>query len=1209
MKKIYLIVWIMLLNALFLNEKAFAGMANPDPIQVNQPDGTTLTVILQGDEHLSWAKTMDGYTLLYNHEGVYEYAMRNNSGELVPSGQKAHDISVRSFQENNFLTTIQKNMFFSRSQVTHLRKITDLQNSFRSVNAFPTTGNAKLLCILIGFSDLAFTETQANFHNLFNQVGYGTYGSVKDYYAENSYGQFNLTVDVAGPYQASNTHAFYGQNSGTDKDINVRDLITEAVNLADADVDYSDYDNDNDGDVDGIYVIYAGYNEAEGGGANSIWYHAWTIPTVNLDGVNISAYSCSAEFKGNSGTNISGIGNICHEFGHVMGAPDFYDIDYETGGQYSGTGRWDVMASGNFNGDRDCPAHYNPYTKAYLFNWSSITTLNAQTELTLLNSALNNNNFYRYNTATAGEYFLMENRQLLGFDAENPGHGLLIYHVHSDIGSGNINTTHPQKFYPVCANAGQDPVNSPASYGTINSTGTPFPGSGNATAFTDATLPSSKSWAGANTGKPVAFITENNAAFTIDLCFMGCPPVADFTANMTEPCTGETVSFTDLSTYSPTSWAWTFSPSTVSYTGGTSAASQNPQVIFNASGYYTVTLMATNEYGSDSEVKTDYIFVNTAPVVTTHPSDVAAQWGDDVSFSAAASGVPDPTIQWQLSTDGGSNFNNIGAETNPTLDLSCITLEMSGYQYRAVFTNICGTAISDPALLTVTPKEVEAVITVIPNPQQYSDLVDIIITIEDGYTCGEWAAGGADIFIGTQFMGTVVFGISGSDLTATLEDVALLEPTPFGTPPVGQMAPGPHLVTAELSDVNSNFDIDNPGTILNITCEDADVTYNGGEYFSANPNNGDFSAALSAFVVDADDLSRGEIRNATVTFREDNAFGAILGVPDIPVGLIDAFNFQEGFATTDLTGTLNNAEQSGGGRTYTVWAGAGNYYCGETGTPVNITIAMPGGEYVTGGGNMIMTNSSGQYPGLNNEGKRMSFGLVMKWNKSGKNLQGRVNVIYRGADGNNYQIRSNAINSLVAETVVEGDLTFNKATISTKANFRQLLPDGSISLGGNLSLVITAWECTSVNSGEYDRIGVQLAGNGGSGIWFSSNWSGGTTIAQTLDGGKIHVGMENKKSGELDVAGNEISSNSHISVYPNPASGPVTFDILLEESSKVTLDVYTASGRKVTRVFDGMIESDDTRTFQYNEFLPAGVYLYILKTNKQIITGKFIRTM
>jgi hypothetical protein len=256
-----------------------------------------------------------------------------------------------------------------------------------------------------------------------------------------------------------------------------------------------------------------------------------------------------------------------------------------------------------------------------------------------------------------------------------------------------------------------------------------------------------------------------------------------------------------------------------------------------------------------------------------------------------------------------------------------------------------------------------------------------------------------------------------------------------------------------------------------------------------------------------------------------------------------------------------------------------------------------------------MTNTSGLYPGLNNEGKRMNFSLVMKWNNSGKNLQGKVNVIYRGADGNNYQIKSNAINSLVAETIVEGELTFNKATISTKANLRQLLPDGSISLGGNLSLVVTAWECTSVPSGEFDRISVQLAGNGGSGIWFSSNWSGGNTIAQTLNGGKIKVGMENQKSEEIDLAENGRVGDSHVTVYPNPASGPVTFEILLGESSNAILEVYSATGRKVTNVFDGMIESDDKRIIQFNRILPEGIYFYVLKTNKQVITGKFIRTI
>lgn len=86
-------------------------------------------------------------------------------------------------------------------------------------------------------------------------------------------------------------------------------------------------------------------------------------------------------------------------------------------------------------------------------------------------------------------------------------------------------------------------------------------------------------------------------------------PVADFTVSNSSPYTGLTVTFTDLSTNTPTSWAWLFSPATVTYTGGTTPASQNPQVQFNEPGNYTVQLTATNAGGSDIEIKTDYIGV------------------------------------------------------------------------------------------------------------------------------------------------------------------------------------------------------------------------------------------------------------------------------------------------------------------------------------------------------------------------------------------------------------------------------------------------------------------------------------------------------------------------------------------------------------------------------------------------------------------------
>ena len=92
---------------------------------------------------------------------------------------------------------------------------------------------------------------------------------------------------------------------------------------------------------------------------------------VITDGKTISKYSCSAELRGTSGTNITRIGVICHEFGHVLGAPDYYDTDYSTSGQYDGTGSWDIMAAGSWNNDGATPAHHNAYTKISVYGWAT----------------------------------------------------------------------------------------------------------------------------------------------------------------------------------------------------------------------------------------------------------------------------------------------------------------------------------------------------------------------------------------------------------------------------------------------------------------------------------------------------------------------------------------------------------------------------------------------------------------------------------------------------------------------------------------------------------------------------------------------------------------------------------------------------------------------------------------------------------------------
>jgi M6 family metalloprotease-like protein len=528
-------------------QKSFAVPAYPHPVEIQQPDGSKLTIVLKGDESFHWYETPDKYTLLRNEKGIFEYATLNKSKDLVPSGIAAKDVALRTASDKTFLSSTPTNLRYSASQLAIMRQIEEIKITEQE-RAFPTTGSRKLICILMGFTDLAFTKTQSDFNNLFNQLDYttdGAVGSVKDFYLENSWNQLTLSVTVAGPYTAANNMAYYGANNGSGYDTNPRVLVTEAVNLANPDVNYADFDNDANGSVDGVYVIYAGYGEEAGASVNAIWAHASSISTVTLDGKTISRYSCSSELRGKTGTGITRIGVICHEFGHVLGAPDYYDTNYNKigDGDYTGTGSWDLMAGGSWNGASGgaCPAHHNGYTKWHYYNWFSPTLL-ATTQDVTVDNIEDNIDAYYYNTATAGELFFIENRQQTGFDAYIPGHGMIIYHVDQNgiAGAGNqINVTHPQYFYPVCASATTNPSATPSSYGSINSAGCPFPGTSGKTEFTDFSTPHSHDWDGNNTNFPVTNIVETTGVITFDF---GDP---DLPSNFT--ATASSVSQIDLS--------------------------------------------------------------------------------------------------------------------------------------------------------------------------------------------------------------------------------------------------------------------------------------------------------------------------------------------------------------------------------------------------------------------------------------------------------------------------------------------------------------------------------------------------------------------------------------------------------------------------------------------------------------------------------------
>ncbi len=111
------------------------------------------------------------------------------------------------------------------------------------------------------------------------------------------------------------------------------------------------------------------------------------------------------------------------------------------------------------------------------------------------------------------------------------------------------------------------------------------------------------------------------------------------------------------------------------------------------------------------------VSTSVAPSITGNPTNQSVVLGTNVSFTAAANGSPTPTVQWEISTDGGKTFSNISGATSTTLTLTNVTTAMNGNEYRAVFTNIAGTATTSAAMLSVTAAASAPVLTANPGNQ------------------------------------------------------------------------------------------------------------------------------------------------------------------------------------------------------------------------------------------------------------------------------------------------------------------------------------------------------------------------------------------------------------------------------------------------------------------------------------------------------------
>lgn len=442
--------------------------AYPYPVKVKQADGTVLTIVQHGDEHGHYALTADGKPLLFNAaSGNYEYA-KLLKGTLAASGIKATDIAQRTAEAKAFLqaqnaeailNVCRQNRDARLAQAARVRRSSVQQKSAASdvqshrLTTYPVKGQVHTLVILVQFADTKFTTTGSDaqqFYNaMFNEQGFtysnGANGSVRDFYVENSAGAFQPTFDIIGPVTLPENCYYYGTNLGSnDNPALLEQFVREACTLAAPLVNFADYDNDGDGEVDNIYFYYAGYGAADSGESRTIWPHASTYQematkaglastTLTLDNVNIGNYSCSNEINGTITTpQPAGIGTFVHEFGHVLGLADHYDVGYGTA--TFDPGKFDTMATGSYNNSGNTPPAFSAYERACL-GWTDLVEFPSGTDiLGVLPDLKDSNKAFRVSVdGTKGnEFFVLENRQQKGWDAYLPGHGMLLWHIDYD---------------------------------------------------------------------------------------------------------------------------------------------------------------------------------------------------------------------------------------------------------------------------------------------------------------------------------------------------------------------------------------------------------------------------------------------------------------------------------------------------------------------------------------------------------------------------------------------------------------------------------------------------------------------------------------------------------------------------------------------------------------------------------------------------------
>ncbi|RMG43412.1 MAG: DUF11 domain-containing protein, partial [Acidobacteria bacterium] len=341
----------------------------------------------------------------------------------------------------------------------------------------------------------------------------GAPGSLRDYFAEVSYGDYDIDGTVYGWQTVSLNEADYTGPAGCNglcrgTTGSAAAFVQELIQLNDGSIDFSQFDNDgpdgvpNSGDDDGVVDLLVVVQPAVGGecGGTGIWSHldsysktfgapyATDDPASGGGNIAIEDYIVVPAYECDGTTRIK-IGVFAHLFGLHLGWPPLWDRD----GTSRGAGAWDVMARGLWGGDGatpERPVHPSAYTKA-LAGWIDPVVILGQHLGEFIPAVESNREareFRRPSTCTHEEYFLMEARLRQGFDLNLPGEGLLIWHADDSREDAGEEARPRLHLLPADSRYG---LNNGRDDGDD---GDPWPGSVGRKTWRDDTDPSSRRW-------------------------------------------------------------------------------------------------------------------------------------------------------------------------------------------------------------------------------------------------------------------------------------------------------------------------------------------------------------------------------------------------------------------------------------------------------------------------------------------------------------------------------------------------------------------------------------------------------------------------------------------------------------------------------------------------------------------------------------------